>query len=606
MHTVNILTKIWGLCVVLLYISLPNKVFAQEQLLPISADISIEATISETKSVTLKYTINLDNQTSALVNSYTLPLPLSEVKVLSVLINDVPQPNEVTEDSTIKIMLTSPILPNNKATIIVELFTDSLLSEDWGQLQFYFPLFEAKYTLKSFQLTVNYPASFPPLVFTSSKNISKDANKITMKLNSSALLIWADTPVFATEAEYRISPVENSSGVAVHFPMDNQRQEVVYTSLQNVNEMFVDDSGKIWGTIGNKQEPIKYKAIYKLFPVPTHELSIVNETLLPLEAPPILQDLISDKKIAEKLRFMHAYIVDKYSLATRAETTLDQSLNAGWEYWDTVNSLSKVEYPLLLARYATSLGVPAKLVYGYLLGNEQWGELTTTQPIMWVELFVEENWGVWDPYTEDVTNWQMVDTTHLNRMLIGEWLPGLTPDTAMGLITGSPLARPTPIHVEDFSPNISITAQAKFPEEVPAGLAFGGSLLVTNMSGKPLQLATISIDGMDFTQEILQVGISTPLTRVIKPQGTTWLQINGLRNFDLLSNEQRSGKIVIELADKKVTPLIVDYQVHLRPNWELAIAAGAGTVGLVAFITILAGHKKFTKWWLARKLVKHV
>jgi len=541
----------------------------------IKADIIAEYSLNMMLNTDLSSAIDINvtlqnNSASSLISAYTIDFPFEitnanailEGNPVSILLDKENGISKLTVD-----FLANVIKPNQKANLVLNIFTLNSLKDLFKTKQLYLPYPTSNYTYSKIDVSIIYPIILGSISYSSehryiTERVDDNFSKVSFKQTSPVFFIWGNPEVnlnFKSTISNRKDSINHS---LFNLIPEYSNQVVDYQQVFKADYALVDKHNNNFAFLTiepNSSLGLLSNANIKLN-------SVVIDSTYPgkygwnLDLDSILGQKIYSKisqgtDNISKFNSLNEFLFLNYSLNTDKITT--ESLKSIWD--NNVNTLNSLQYCSLIVATAEYLGLDAKVEYGYnIFGSSQ-----SINPSLWCSVFADNRNLVFDFVNQKNQGYAVFTSSSIDRIKMGIWHPSQSYNDILGIITGnSVIANVT--EVVNNTVNIPLVPKLTtvFPKNVFSGEFYSAVININNLSSKILKFDSLNINNESVLKN-LQIG---ELNKAIMPLQSNSLKIDYLRETDFVLNLSRDVKVEAELNNITVSN---STEVRFEPDYKL-------------------------------------
>ncbi len=478
--------------------------------------------------------IELINNTTRVIQAYDLSLPFTKVKDLKVFRGSERISYRVLPGGFQRVSLANkPLFPQRKATLQFEYQLDNQLSNENGLLSFYLPSFRPGEKLAGYSAIIRYPANFPALSYISDPTaITDEPNKLTFSKNTHVKLVWGtEWGVALTGDTSDVVINDTATPKLINLIPDLPGQEAIYGNL-TAEEIYYEQNGNVWANAAN---PFEFDVAITRNPL----LNDQNTSLPYYEYVnyPIPEDIMEKTQGTgskrEKLEIVYNYLVNNARVDFEHLESTDQLLNLEERVsLLSQNKFNSLEIAYIFSGYLSNLDIEHRIDYGYFYGVN-WPEFNEQMPHVWVEVDIDGETLVYDPFLDKATGMSFAGVSDVGRVRFGIWDPTQTADVLLGL--AGPGIRLRPEVADDVVIASSsdtqlgvhpITLGIEAPQSMNSIQQYTVTVKLQNNTTTIIPLAQIFWDDIDFSDAALN--LDDRLKKALPPLGSLELELSGV------------------------------------------------------------------------------
>lgn len=556
----------------------------------LSAELDTTVNLHSGLQADIAYTLTINNNTQQLVSNITLQLPATTFVIHSAKLGDITlQPQTTVNNTGGSINLSfagNSIRPGASAIITLNITVPNMVKNHFGYTEFYLPVFDTSFPLVQKQLQITFPSDYPELAFASGVKFNANDKSITLGQIQDALLIWGKESYIDMQAEW---PVVSDVESFISLPNSDTLQDVVFTKLNGFSSGIADTNSNLWGVVNptvEGQQVLSWGAkIHRLDYKSTSAIALDFPSYDELTSISLPQDLgdMSNRSQGEKIETILAYLQKNYEASYDISNQLNKYTT---ELPPASTKLSNLDLVILAAKLMRAAGLDPRIAFGYTSFPTDIAGFQVTKPHLWLENITESGLSIVDPFWQDLTAINGFAIPNFTRVQFGLWIPEYSFEGVLGLSVNRPAPRPSFAQIKETNAQLEYEIQAEFPEQVLSGIPFDAKLRVVNRSGRPLDIDQIRVDGQ-IIETSTRAGINQ-FRKVVLPLTVTKLELNGLRNPEILGAYTQNGRITLQPTDPYFQVQTTKFSVTYRPNYGLfvlvvALVFGSISLGLIYF-----------------------
>lgn len=552
-----------------------------------------------------------NNEATKVLSGYEFTLPIRSPYNISTKIHNSDVRFETQDSGGFTVLKTyfgaDAIQPGTAKTLRINFFANNVLDTKSDVKQLYLPKPFSIGSVRNIKYNVTFPSSFgnPIFVDLSKVNIiDLTPTKKRFETNSSEglLVVWGSSYHFDVEAKFKLKNdsdaikrilfniIPNLSYQSVDYRdvlgadygvFDSYGNDFAFTEIPPKSEKEVGFAARI--AISNEIHTANYPDNYSL---PFDYDSLFGKQ--------VLAQTSTQANQYSKMKILNDFLVSNIKPSKDERVSVDL-LKDIWKRYETNGNLNSFELCSIAISFAESMGLKARLNYGYILLPDI-AELDIRKPHVWCDFFTEDKSVMMDPLLESLTGVKYFDKLPNDRIYIGTWHQDQTYNNVLGLIgTSDDIIRLNFISLEGQvdTEEKGLTVTPNFPKNAYSGEFYNATISVENKSSKVYRIIDINLN--DYP-ELGKITYNNSLTKSILPNQVSNIELNYLREPDFLFTGNKDIEISLLLDEYKDGYVLANTSLFLKPDEKVLIGLFGLTAFLVALCLLIIKKKgKFSK-----------
>ncbi len=588
-----------------LLLVLPARIHAQDFAI---SNFKVELKISADNSVQGNIGINLvNNKQSSLVNGYTLSLPVRELDIQRVILNnqDVSFSKQADKDSTNIIVdfKSASIRPGNSGDLSILFSVKDILKDEFNVKYIYIPSFGNNFLVKEVNYDVIFPASFKkPQYITYNELYSNTDTRVSLKTSGSFLAVWGDyikADIISDSSV--INPEDSDQTTIYNIPVQSKKQNVFFKEVSG-SLGLVDNSNNYFSLINlapKEEKKTAYSARVTVLPetdddpYPSkYNWNLNSDSIFGQK---MIGELAKGKTNLNKMTLVNQLL--KNSFDPYANEKID---NAGVEnIWVRTNDKPKFnsfEYCFFIISAAEHLDLQARIDYGYLLLPNIYN-IDSRSPHIWCTVKIDSKNIMFDPYLEDFLNGNYIGENHMDRIKFGTWHFNQPYNNILGLVNAAKTQEQIIkiVTIKDFPVSEkNLIGVSNFPQEAFSGEFYSGDLKVFNGTTNFLPIKDIKIND----ESVLSNSkYKNYFTIGLLPKSSNIIHLENLREKNFLFDGRKEMNTVIQISKPSIDDIKFFTYINFKFDQKLLTLAllvtGIGTLLLGVVIWRITKRPKY-------------
>ncbi len=571
---------------------------------------SLDLRVNESGSGDFQLNVLLRNVSSdQLINGYEIKLPYKQIGNTSIRLNNKDVIYKITNSdavSNIKIeFMDMPILPQNIGNLQINFSVSKLINEFYSTKKLFIPLILAKDLRGNIKYAIHFPKSFEDPIFVSSSKYrvqdwSDDSKRIEIETDKGLFFIWGKGMIIDLQSTYNIfnEKKEEVQSLVSLIP-DYENQKVLYKEIIGGEYGLVDDVENAFSLVNlepEKQKEVGFTTrvelrpnnIDSIYPEKYNWALDTNST----EGKNINNELNKSEDTLAKLKNVNDFIVNKLNPYKDEKIDLERVENI-WKRLEGSSNFSSFEYCYLMTSAAESIGLKARIDYGYIIfqGNDN---ADFESPHVWCEAQVDGKNILLDPYMEDLVGITYFNLSQIDRVKFGVWHPNQDYNNALGLI-GSSKIKPklNIINIDRLNDSLpDITMSLRFPESVFSGEYYSGEMSITNLTNNLIRFNSLKLEDENIDGNIKYSKFSLALL----PHQVNKIELMNLREKNFFLDGSKQINIEAKLDSEIFPKLAGNTNINFKPDGRLLVIVVSVVVFMiVALVFVIVRLRRISK-----------
>lgn len=562
----------------------------------------LNLTINEDTSIKVTQKVILQNNSNDIISNYQLSVPFEGMTSISGKRDGSKANLKLRNKNLIDLLMTSsPLTPGQKTTLEFSYLVQDYLESTNGLVSLYLPVLDTAESLKEIKVKIKYPESFPPLAFLGNGEAEVEGTVITVRENKPLKLVWGSQwGINIQDDTVSLVDTASDSNQLVNIVPNLPNQTVRYTDLVDI-DLFTQENGNVWASA---EDPFSYSAAIDLTldnadPEKFYSYKYVTYSL------PEKLEFEEGLDRREKVKTVYDYLVSKAGFSSNNLESIESlsELSQRVALLDQ-NKFTSLELAYIMAGYLDSLGLEHQIAYGYFYGVD-WPQFNEQVPHAWLEVNLDGEAMILDPYLEKVSELRFFDVLPVGRVKFGVWDPESI-DTLLGLGGPGLKMRPEVVELEsvlgaeDANLESSILdVVVKAPQSVLTMQPYSVDVSISNGTDKIVALRELWWDEFQITNEFLEY--EGQFHKAIAPFSELDLRVSGLTYSQMFRDGVVEHRITLVPESDDLDIALADYQILYVINTRVLLA-----VVSVLFLLVSGIAYFWWRWEQKQKLVSYL